>query len=97
MPETLDLVTEALEAAHAAAVRAKDWARARVLASELYSRQEAQKYSLEGLPNKVLATEYRTTLPQERLLVEEIEKSRSQLEKRARVTQRNQHRRKSGR
>jgi hypothetical protein len=54
------------------------------------------KYSLEGLPNKVLATEYRTTLPQERLLVEEIEKSRSQLEKRARVTQRNQPRRKSG-
>jgi predicted nuclease of restriction endonuclease-like (RecB) superfamily len=54
------------------------------------------KYSLEGLPNKVLATEYRTTLPQERLLIEEIEKSRSQLEKRTRVTQRNRHRRKCG-
>jgi hypothetical protein len=38
------------------------------------------KYALEGLPNKVLAAEYRTTLPQERLLVDEIEKTRRQLE-----------------
>jgi predicted nuclease of restriction endonuclease-like (RecB) superfamily len=31
------------------------------------------KYALEGLPNKVLAAEYRTTLPTEQLLVEAIE------------------------
>lgn len=40
------------------------------------------KYALEGLSNKVLAAEYRTTLPQERLLAEEIEKTRRQLDTR---------------
>jgi predicted nuclease of restriction endonuclease-like (RecB) superfamily len=40
------------------------------------------KYALEGLPNKVLAAEYRTALPEERLLVEEIEKTRRQIETR---------------
>ena len=38
------------------------------------------KYALEGLPNKVLATEYRTTLPKERLLVEAIEATKRKLE-----------------
>jgi hypothetical protein len=38
------------------------------------------KYALEGLPNKVLAAEYRTTLPEERLLVEEIRRTRKQIE-----------------
>jgi hypothetical protein len=38
------------------------------------------KYALEGLPNKVLAAEYRLALPKERALVEEIEKTRRQLE-----------------
>lgn len=33
-------------------------------------------YALDGLPNKVLAAEYRTTLPQEKLIVEEIERTR---------------------
>ena len=37
------------------------------------------KYALEGLPNKVLAAEYRMALPKERALVEEIEKTRRQL------------------
>jgi predicted nuclease of restriction endonuclease-like (RecB) superfamily len=37
-------------------------------------------YALEGLPNKVLATEYRMTLPDEKLLAAEIEKSRRGLE-----------------
>ena len=37
------------------------------------------KYALEGLPNKVLAAEYRTALPDERVFVEEIEKTRRQL------------------
>ena len=41
------------------------------------------KYALEGLPNKVLAAEYQTALPRERLLVKEIEKTRSALERRA--------------
>ncbi len=42
------------------------------------------KYALEGLPNKVLAAEYRTALPEERLFAEEIEKTRRQLETRGR-------------
>lgn len=46
------------------------------------------KYALEGLPNKVLAAEYRTALPKERLLVEEIEKTRRQLETRKEGTRR---------
>ena len=33
------------------------------------------RYALEGLPNKVLATEYRTALPKEGALVAEIEKT----------------------
>src|SRR5919106_94007 len=40
------------------------------------------KYALEGLPNKVLAAEYRTALPDERLLVEQIEKTRRLMETR---------------
>ena len=38
------------------------------------------RYALDGLPNKILATEYRTVLPDEQLLAEEIEKTRRQLE-----------------
>ena len=41
------------------------------------------KYALDGLPNKVLAAEYRTALPKERLLVDEIEKTRKRLEEHA--------------
>lgn len=37
-------------------------------------------YALEGLPNKVLAAEYRTTLPDEKLLAEELERTRHILE-----------------
>jgi hypothetical protein len=52
VPETLDPVTEALEAAHAAAVGAKDWARARVLAAELDGRQKALKaHNVVPLPS----------------------------------------------
>jgi predicted nuclease of restriction endonuclease-like (RecB) superfamily len=39
-------------------------------------------YALEGLPNKVLAAEYQTALPNEKLLTEEIEKTRRELETR---------------
>ncbi len=38
------------------------------------------KYALDGLPNKVLAAEYRTALPEERVLVDQIERTRRTLE-----------------
>ncbi len=40
------------------------------------------KYALEGLPNKVLAREYKLTLPDEKRLAAEIEKTRDLLERR---------------
>lgn len=40
------------------------------------------KYALEGLPNKVLAAEYRTALPDEKTLAEEIKKTKEMLEAR---------------
>lgn len=39
------------------------------------------RYALEGLPNKVLAAEYKTVLPDEKTLADEIERSRKLLEK----------------
>lgn len=39
-------------------------------------------YALEGLPNKVLAAEYQTVLPDEKLLAEELAKTRRELEAR---------------
>jgi predicted nuclease of restriction endonuclease-like (RecB) superfamily len=39
-------------------------------------------YALEGLPNKVLAAEYRTTLPDEEVLAAEVERTRKSLERR---------------
>lgn len=39
-------------------------------------------YALEGLPNKVLAAEYQTVLPNEKLLAEELDKTRRELEAR---------------
>jgi predicted nuclease of restriction endonuclease-like (RecB) superfamily len=41
------------------------------------------RYALEGLPNKVLAAEYRTTLPDEKTLVAGLESNRRALELRA--------------
>lgn len=40
------------------------------------------RYALEGLSNKVLAAEYRTVLPPERLLVEELDRTRREYEAR---------------
>jgi predicted nuclease of restriction endonuclease-like (RecB) superfamily len=40
------------------------------------------KYALEGLPNKILASEYRLVLPDEKELVEELVKTRKMLENR---------------
>jgi len=41
-------------------------------------------YALDNLPNKVLAAEYQTVLPDEKLIAEELERSRRELEKRPR-------------
>jgi hypothetical protein len=38
------------------------------------------RYALDGLPNKVVATEYHTTLPDEQTLAAELERSRRALE-----------------
>jgi len=43
------------------------------------------KYALEGLPNKVMAAEYRTALPKEKLLANELERTRKILEERKRA------------
>lgn len=40
------------------------------------------RYALEGLPNKVMASEYRTVLPDEKELAAEIERTRAVLERR---------------
>ena len=42
------------------------------------------RYALEGLPNKVLAAEYKMALPNEKALVAEIDKTRKALESRRR-------------
>lgn len=41
------------------------------------------RYALEGLPNKVLASEYRTVLPDEKELAAEIERTQALLERRS--------------
>jgi nuclease YhcG-like protein len=40
-------------------------------------------YALEGLPNKVLAAEYRTTLPDEETIAAELDRTRKTIEDRA--------------
>lgn len=40
------------------------------------------KYALEGLPNKVLAAEYKMVLPEEKVIIGEIERTRKMLESR---------------
>lgn len=40
------------------------------------------RYTLDNLPNKVLAAEYRTTLPDEKLIATELEKTRRLIEER---------------
>lgn len=41
-------------------------------------------YALDNLPNKVLAAEYQTVLPDEKLIAQELDRSRRELEKRPR-------------
>jgi len=43
------------------------------------------RYALEGLPNKVMASEYRTALPQEKLIAQEMEKTQKILGNRKRL------------
>ncbi len=43
------------------------------------------QYALEGLPNKVMAAEYRTALPDEKALVDEIRRTQKFLEERKRI------------
>jgi predicted nuclease of restriction endonuclease-like (RecB) superfamily len=43
-------------------------------------------YALDNLPNKILAAEYQTVLPDEKLIAEELEKSRRELELRKRFS-----------
>ena len=40
------------------------------------------RFASEGLPNKVPATEYQTVLPDEKLLAEELDKTRRELDER---------------
>jgi hypothetical protein len=40
-------------------------------------------YALEGLPGKILAAEYRTALPDEKSLADEVQKTRLLLDRRA--------------
>jgi predicted nuclease of restriction endonuclease-like (RecB) superfamily len=47
-----------------------------------YKDTAVAKYSLEGLPNKVMAAEYRTTLPDEKLIAAELERTRRLLDER---------------
>lgn len=49
--------------------------------------ESVAKYALEGLPNKVLASEYKTKLPQEKLLIRELEQTRKILENRKTLRQ----------
>ncbi len=42
-------------------------------------------YALDNLPNKVLAAEYQTVLPDEKLIAEELERSRQEIESRERL------------
>ena len=44
------------------------------------------RYALDGLPNKVMAAEYRIALPDEALLVEELDRTRQAIELRGSVT-----------
>lgn len=52
------------------------------------------RYALDGLPNKVLAAEYRTILPDEKLLAEEIRRTHRLLSQRAAIASKGKNRRK---
>ncbi len=45
-----------------------------------HKNEAVVRYTLENLPNKVLAAQYKTTLPSEKQLLNEIERTRHLLE-----------------
>lgn len=47
--------------------------------------ESVARYALEGLPNKVMASEYRTALPDEKELVAEIERTQALMQERKRM------------
>ena len=51
-----------------------------------YKDKAVVKYALEGLPNKVLAAEYKIALPDEKLLAEELKKTQKKLADRRLLT-----------
>jgi predicted nuclease of restriction endonuclease-like (RecB) superfamily len=53
-----------------------------------YKDEAIARYALDNLPNKVLAAEYKTALPDEKLLAEEVERTRKQIEARQRLHRR---------
>lgn len=50
-------------------------------------REAVARYALEGLPNKILASEYLTTLPQEETIAAELEHTRQAIEERKALPQ----------
>lgn len=48
--------------------------------------ESVARYALEGLPNKVMASEYRTALPDEKELAAEIERTQALLQDRKKIT-----------
>ena len=65
-------------------------ARARTRPLDWYSASEKDealaRYALDGLPNNVMAAEYRITLPNEELLAAEIDRTRQVIESRGSIT-----------
>ena len=54
-------------------------------------------YSLEGLPNRVMAAEYRMALPEEKVLTAQLEKTQRALELKAVTTETSPQKRTPGR
>ena len=50
-----------------------------------YKNADVARYALDGLPNKVLAAEYRMALPDEKALAAELERTRRLIEERYRT------------
>ncbi len=50
-----------------------------------YKDRAVVKYALDGLPNKIMASEYKTILPDEKLLAHELKRTRKILDDRKAV------------
>jgi hypothetical protein len=82
MPENYDNIragiVELLKAARSAAARNVNPPIGLILCAEKGAAEA--HYSLDNLPNKILAAEYQTILPDEKLIAQELERSRQRLE-----------------